>query len=295
MTHDFGDNDLDQPSSLLNQPPVWGRRFESKSLFVEICPRQPYEVRYCPDWNILGFALEAQRGEHSFGSGRVCPYHAPVNTFSFTPAGCDTFSTSEAGGAYLIFALEPQRFTDYSQDLLGDRPLSLRRLEHLRNPHVNAIARAAQQFTQAQATRKVSGGQLYFEALAGQFASHVVLALSEQRSQPPPVTKLSDCMLSQLTEYVEANLAEDLSLEQLATIVDMSVSRFRRSFAAKTGRSPYSWVMERRLVRAQQLLKRENDAIVTIALDCGFSSQSHMTTVFSRRLGITPHQFREKA
>lgn len=288
MTHTFVDNDLDQPYAPLNQPPVWGRRFESESLFVEICPRQPYEVRYCSDWHILGFTLEAQRGEHSFGSDRIQSYRAPANTFSFTPAGCDTFSTSETGGTYLIFALEPKRFTDYAQDLLGERPLSLRRLEHLRNPQVNAIARATRQFAQAQATMKVSGGRLYFEALAGQFASHVVLTLGEQSNQLPQAAELNQQMLSQLREYVDANLAEDLSLAQLAMMVSMSVSRFRRAFKAKTGRSPYIWVMERRLGRAQQLLKQESDAIATIALDCGFSSQSHMTTVFSKRLGTTP-------
>lgn len=203
MTHSFGNDDPGQPLALLNQPPLWGRRFENESLFVEICPRQPYEVRYCPDWHILGFALEAQRGEHAFGSDRIQSYRAPVNTFSFTPAKCDTFSTSAVGGTYLIFALEPKLFTSYVQDMLGDRPLPLRRLEHRRSPYVNAIARAARQFAQAQATGEVSRGRLYFEALAGQFESHVVLTLSEQSKSLPQAAELSQQRLNQLTEYID--------------------------------------------------------------------------------------------
>lgn len=293
MRHNSTDDALSQISALPKHPPVWGRRFESESLFVEICPRQPYEVHYCPNWHILGFALEAQRGEHSFGSDRVHSYYAPANTFTFTPAGCDTFSASETGGNYLIFAIEPERFTDYVHDLLGDRTVSLRRLEHLHSRQVNAIAHATRQFSQAQATRGVTGGQLFFEALAGQFVSHVVLMLSEQGSQLSPSAELSQQMLSQLTEYVDTHLAEDLSLKQLAMTVDMPVSQFRRAFKTKTRQSPYSWVIERRLIHAQQLLRQKGDTIAMIALDCGFSSQSHMTTTFSKRLGITPRQFRE--
>ena len=54
--------------SLPSLPPIYGRRFESDRLFVELCPKQPYQVRYQPNWHILGLALESQTGYHSFAS-----------------------------------------------------------------------------------------------------------------------------------------------------------------------------------------------------------------------------------
>jgi AraC family transcriptional regulator len=270
-------------------PPVWGRRFESDRLFVELCPRQPYQVRYQPNWHVLGIALETQSGYHAFASDRISPYHAPANTFAFTPARCETFSESDRGGAYLIFALSEELFETYVSDIAPSQSLSLRRLSHLHNQHITAIGRAAQKFIQTHP----SGGRLYFEALAAQFATHVILALLSK----PEVTiqgKLPERSFDYLLEFVEANLCEDLSLSALAEVVEMPPSQFVRWFKAKVGQSPHAWVITCRLNRAKTLLAKTEQAIAQIAFDCGFSSQSHMTTLFSRYIGITPKQYRER-
>ncbi|MEM1253174.1 MAG: AraC family transcriptional regulator [Cyanobacteria bacterium P01_H01_bin.21] len=269
-------------------PPVYGRRFEGEHVFVELCPRQPYEVRYVPRWHILGFAPESQRGHHAFASDRVAAYHAPANTFAFTPAGCDTFSASAVGGEYLIFGISPELLDAHSADVAGKRSVELRRLSHLKDRHVTAIGRAARQFMQAQ-----HSGRLYFESLAGQFATHVVLALLSKCEVKAQTRKLSSVELERLREFVESNLCEDLSLESLAAAVGMSSSCFARGFKLATGQSPHKWVMACRLARAKELLAKTNQPIVQIALDCGFSGQSHMTTVFSKALGVTPKCYRQ--
>ncbi|MGF1481997.1 MAG: helix-turn-helix domain-containing protein [Cyanophyceae cyanobacterium] len=269
-------------------PPVWGRRFESDRLFVELCPKQPYRVRYQPHWHILGFALSSQTGCHAFGSDRITDYHTPANTFTFTPATCETFSESDQGGAFLLFALSPELFDPYIEDIAPPHPFTLRRLCELRNRHVTAIGRAARQFIQTNP----SGGRLYFEALAGQFATHVILAHSKS-AVAKPSSQLHPCAFEQLSEFVEANLCEDLSLNALAEVVGMSSSRFVRSFKTTVGQSPHAWVIERRLARAQASLANTNHSIAQIALDCGFSSQSHMTALFSKHLGTTPKRYRD--
>ena len=269
-------------------PPVYGRRFEGEHLFVELCPRQPYEVRYVPRWHILGFAPESQRGWHAFASDRVAAYHAPANTFAFTPAGCDTFSASAVGGEYLIFGMSPELLREHSADVAGKQLVELRRLSHLKDRHVTAIGRAARQFMQTQ-----HGGRLYFESLAGQFATHVVLALLSEYEIKAQAIKLSGVELARLCEFVESNLCEDLSLESLAAVIGMSSSRFARGFKLATGQSPHKWVMACRLARAKDLLTKTNQPIVQIALDCGFSGQSHMKTVFSKALGVTPKRYRQ--
>lgn len=277
---------MNDNAPLPTAPPVWGWRFESDRLFVELCPKQPYQVRYQPRWHILGFALESQTGYHAFASDRITAYHAPANTFTFTPANCETFSESTAGGTYLVFALSPELFNAYLEDLAKPQT---RRLEHRRDRHVTALGRAARQFIQAHPV----GGQLYFEALAGQFATHVILALLSKPEVPHRSTPLPHCTLKQLMAFVDAHLCEDLSLSALAHIAGMAPSRFMRSFKQTTGRSPHAWLITRRLTHAQTLLASTAQPIAQIALDCGFSSQSHMTTLFSKQLGVTPKQYRD--
>ena len=136
------------------------------------------------------------------------------------------------------------------------------------------------------------GGRLYLEALAGQFATHAILALLSKTEITAPSCKLCDNALAQLTEYVAANLCEDLSINGLAKVVNMPPSRFVKAFKAAVGDSPHAWVITHRITRAKALLVNTELPIAQIALDCGFSSQSHMTTLFSRRLGITPRQYR---
>lgn len=274
---------------LPSSPPIYGRRFESDLFFVELCPKQPYQVQYQSDWHILGFALESQTGYHGFASSQIVPYHAPANTFVFIPANCETFAESSKGGKYLIFALSPKLFTTYVDDLATHRTIALRRLSPIHDRYITAIARATRHFIQTN----LSGGRLYFESLAGQFATHVILALLSKSEVKTKCTKLSKHTLAQLIEFIEANLCEDLSLNALAEVAEMSPSQFRRTFKATVGQSPHSWMNKRRLDRARTLLAKTEQPIARIALDCGFSSQSHMTMVFSKHLGTTPNKYRK--
>lgn len=270
-------------------PPVWGRRFESDRLFVELCCKQPYQVRYQPDWHVLGFALESQSGYHAFASDRITSYHAPANTFAFTPAHCETFSESNLGGAYLIFALSQDFFEPYVDDITSHQSLVLKRLSHLHNQHVTAIGRAAKTFIQTNP----SGGRLYFESLAGQFATHVILTLLSKPEIATQSSQPSGRAFDQLLEFVEANLCEDLSLSALAEVVDMPPSQLVRWLKDRIGQSPHAWIITRRLNRAKTLLATTKQSIAEIAFDCGFSSQSHMTTLFSRYIETTPKQYRQ--
>jgi AraC family transcriptional regulator len=58
------------------------------------------------------------------------------------------------------------------------------------------------------------------------------------------------------------------------------------------GISPYQYLLQQRVERAKQLLKQTNQPIVEIALDCGFSSHSHLSKQFRQLAGMTPKAFR---
>ncbi len=106
---------------------------------------------------------------------------------------------------------------------------------------------------------------------------------------------LSQEQIAKACALIEDRLGEGLSLPEIAGEVGVSPFHFARQFKAKTGDTPHGYVMERRLARAKNALQHSRDPIADIAYACGFSSQQHMTTAFSKHLRVTPARYRKMA
>ena len=85
------------------------------------------------------------------------------------------------------------------------------------------------------------------------------------------------------------------ALAAIAAAARMSTFRFARGFKKAIGHSPYQYVIERRLVRAEELLRTTRESIADIAGSVGFSTQSHFTASVRNRFGATPRRYRETA
>ncbi|RON86632.1 AraC family transcriptional regulator [Pseudomonas chlororaphis] len=107
--------------------------------------------------------------------------------------------------------------------------------------------------------------------------------------------RLGPQLLKRLSDYVEARIDGSISLTELARIAGMPVDTFARHFKAETGMAPYAYVIERRVRRAENLLRAGNMPISAMALELGFSSQSHFTSTFRRITGTTPNSYRQQA
>ncbi|MGW8463628.1 GlxA family transcriptional regulator [Pseudomonas sp. CLCA07] len=92
--------------------------------------------------------------------------------------------------------------------------------------------------------------------------------------------------------YVLANLTGDLTLADLAIAANMSSRNFSRVFAKEAKITPAEFVERARVDAARVLLESTHSPLKTVAYQCGFRDAQHMRSVFNRRLGITPQQFR---
>jgi AraC-like DNA-binding protein len=99
-------------------------------------------------------------------------------------------------------------------------------------------------------------------------------------------------MLRNIEEYIDVHLEKDLSVEELASHVGISPSYFARSFRSSVGLAPHSYVMRRRLLRAQELLACTELPLIDIALATGFADQSHLCRRFHEMTGVPPRTFR---
>jgi len=107
----------------------------------------------------------------------------------------------------------------------------------------------------------------------------------------PPPGSLTRNQARRVLDYIESNLSHELTLRELAGIVDLSLHHFARLFKRTIGVAPYRYVLERRVERAKVMLRTANASLADISLSVGFDSQSHFTSVFGRMVGATPTEF----
>ena len=95
-----------------------------------------------------------------------------------------------------------------------------------------------------------------------------------------------------MEDYVRERLAEEISIERLAGLVELSPFHFSRVFKQATGMSPLQFVTRERITRAQQLIRETSRSLIDIALEVGYTSPSHFAKLFRRLTGVTPTEFR---
>ena len=100
--------------------------------------------------------------------------------------------------------------------------------------------------------------------------------------------------LYKAVDYINSNLAEELSLESIASAAAFSTYHFHRIFSAMLGESLWNYTARLRLEKAAQLLTSTNKISITqIALDTGFSSSSVFSRAFKNYFGISPSNWKK--
>jgi AraC family transcriptional regulator len=124
------------------------------------------------------------------------------------------------------------------------------------------------------------------------------LLLHLLRNSGPDGQRVGSCSpearIAQILPRVDANLADDLSVNTLASEAGLSRAHFARTFRKIVGESPHRYVMNRRIEHAKRLLACSGMELSEIAHEAGFCSQSHFTQIFRTHLGLTPQQYRRK-
>jgi len=121
-----------------------------------------------------------------------------------------------------------------------------------------------------------------------------LLRLTKRHGESTKSPQLVAWQLRRATEYMTAHLATGVRLSHLARLTGLSQAYFGRAFKASTGLSPHRWLLEARITRVQELLLEGKLPLVNIALDTGFSEQSHLTRVFRSLVGTTPRTWQRE-
>jgi AraC family transcriptional regulator len=139
------------------------------------------------------------------------------------------------------------------------------------------------------ATNPEAADALYLENLATMLGMQLMRAsghdgTARRRPLPPGIARV--------LERLADDPADAISLDAMAAMAGLSRFGFARAFKQATGRSPYAFVIERRIALAKRLLADPTLSLAEVAVRAGFSSQSHFTCHFRRITGVTPRAWR---
>lgn len=106
-----------------------------------------------------------------------------------------------------------------------------------------------------------------------------------------PKGQYSDRLIDVL-RFIKSNLAEEITLDQVAEIACMTKQSFCRFFKERTKKTFSQYLVELRMAHACKLLIEVDRPISVIASLCGYSSNSHFSKIFREYVGQTPNEFR---
>jgi len=105
---------------------------------------------------------------------------------------------------------------------------------------------------------------------------------------------VSDARLLRALALMEANLAEPLSLADIADTLALSRRQLERLFHDRLGTSAGRQYLTLRLTRAMALLRETELAVTEVAMACGFASPTHFARAFARQHGLPPSKARRR-
>ncbi|SAK64463.1 AraC family transcriptional regulator [Caballeronia glebae] len=151
---------------------------------------------------------------------------------------------------------------------------------------------ALERLGQALAVCKTEGaalGSVFIESMSLAIVSRLVARhFSTPVARGRELSALPQWRINRVSEFVDSHLAENISLADIASSTGLTRMHFAAQFRRATGMRPHEYLLQKRIERAQELLRASRHSVLDVALCCGFRSQAHFTTVFKRLVGATP-------
>jgi AraC-like DNA-binding protein len=215
-------------------------------------------------------------------------HHIHRENVFVSPPGLPVFGEWEgAAGLVVNFSFSRSFFEAMAKEFELFEVVSKPRWHHFFaiDQRTEALCRLLMEETEDQCPH----GPLYFEPLVRALALRVLGTIKKRQRKtavPPGIRRA--------VELLESHFAEDLSLDELASLAKMSRSHFAVMFRQLTGYTPHQYLLLVRLNHARRLIGQRNPplSLAEIAATIGFCDQAHLNRHFRRFFGTTPAAFR---
>jgi len=278
--------------SPLPQVLTYGRRPDGLTLMLRSDPRGELEVEGLPSVLVAIHVGQAARVACKRGGQRHAgtAVHGDIDIIpAFMPSRWQMHDDNDTA---LILSLPTKLVNAVAEEYGYDsRRVEIRNRFQERDPQIENICWALKTEMEAD----YPSGSLYVDSLAVSIASRLIHSHSSIAQQAKERNGgLSGHKLKQVLTFIDENLAENISLPQIASIAGISVSHLKPVFRVSVGMPVHQYVIRRRIERAKILLAQGILPIAEIALAAGFSHQSHLARHMRRLTGISPLALRQK-
>jgi AraC-like DNA-binding protein len=239
-------------------------------------------------WNEAGGISEARPSLHSSANRSNLRRHRRIGQTSLIPAGLPVWCYSDQivrvdavrlmldidrvfevmGGEFQVAGLAEPRLTFFDENL-------------------QVLARLL-----ASSQDDLSSFHLFGDSVVAAIVARIAHLSATNHTASSRRLGLSKRQLTQVTEFVHDNLSRSIRLSELASLAGLSASQFGRAFKVSTGTSPHKWHLAARIEYAKRMLMDRERSLVDIALEAGFSEQSHFTRAFTAANGVSPNAWR---
>ncbi len=223
--------------------------------------------------------------------GKTSTGHYKKGDFMITPVNLPLFARWDSYDNYLQVRIRDQFIKNVIEENLEKDPDRLELLPKFltRDPQIEAIG----MMLVTEIEQKNIGSRLYVDSIANLLAINLLRQYAGTKTNLPVYEGgLPQHQIRKVLEYIDCHLDSEIRLTHLAGLLDMSQFHFSRLFKQSMGMSPYQYLIKQRVERAKKFLKQTDLSIVEVALECGFSSHSHLTKQFRQITGMTPKVYR---
>jgi AraC family transcriptional regulator len=247
---------------------------------------KPYDLVFRNSTDVICLLFGAIEAKTGYDGARPADMRFEPLSIAFHPGdGEVAVCASQVSGGFVAFTFPPA----FRESFFGDDAVvtdAARSVDNILAPTITNLV------TYARTAMVPDDGAdgLFVESLACLAYTEAMRGMRALRERTYART-LSNRDAARLIAYIEENIAEPLSIADLAKTVRLPIATLRQQFQQCTGRSVHQFIIERRLQFACKLLMKPDLTIPDIAAASGFSSQQHMTMAFRNRLGTTPKSF----
>ena len=259
------------------------------TMFASVQREEPFRGRFEANANALLVTAASGPVDITYRiNGRVISRHLQEKGIFFLPPRRDCEVTLNTPLDSIHVYLRPELFSG-SEDKAQNSDFGLLPLLGEPEPLTSNLLAVVEEMVREGDT----SSSLLADSISHAIANRLVVLNARERKATCAVERqLSPRSVRSIRDFVEANIADCIKLDDLAAICGVSAEYFIRVFKSSLGVSPHRYVVGVRIHHAKLLLTDPNIALAEVARRCGFAHQQHFTNTFRRMTGLSPGAYR---
>lgn len=220
--------------------------------------------------------------------GKQCKETRNIGDIAIIPARISHRCNWNSSVQFMTLAIEPTLLKQIGQDWVNlDRIELIPRFMTEQDALLQSIFSALRDELKANQM----GSYLLIDSLKTALAIHLIRNYCATSPKPFNSSGLGEARLALVKDYIQVHLHQDLKLNELAAIAQISPYHFLRLFKQSVGLTPHQYILRCRVEKAKTLMQHGELSLAEVAVKTGFYDQSHLGRSFKQIVGMTLKQF----